>query len=192
MSNLQIIPLLSTLYTFCLKCLKQKKSKRAEEAKKTDTKKIIRPHAFDHSVQLCACGQRRLTEEELGTSQPFPCTTTPRWPSAVHQRRGGARRRRRGGGIVCAVWVGANAAPRAALSCVLSLLQVCWELNLVESPSICRRVVVGEQGNEHTSVSTCMLSQRPRIDLDERSLHRTKTSQQCMAWKNHLEFVWPL
>ena len=37
-------------------------------------------------------------------------------------------------------------------------------------------VVVGEQGNEHTSVSTCMLSQRPRIDLNERSLHRTMTN----------------
>ena len=153
----------------------KKKAKEQREAKKTGTKKIIRPHAFDHSVQLCACGQRRLTEEELGTSQPFPCTTTTRWPSAVHRRRG-ARQRRGGGGIVCAVWVGANAAPRAALSCVLSLLQVCWELNLVESPSICRRVVVGEQGNEHTSVSTCMLSQRPRIDLNERSLHRTMTN----------------
>ena len=70
----------------------KKKSKRS---KKTGYKKIIRPHAFDHSVQLCACGQRRLTEEELGTSQPFPCTTTPRWPSAVHHRRRTPTPRRR-------------------------------------------------------------------------------------------------
>ena len=95
MSNLHIIPLLSTLYTFCLKCLKQKKKQKSKRSKKTGTKKIIRPHAFDHSVQLCACGQRRLTEEELGTSQPFPCTTTPRWPSAVHHRRRTPTPRRR-------------------------------------------------------------------------------------------------
>ena len=69
----------------------KKQAKEQKKQKKTGTKKIIRPHAFDHSVQLCACGQRRLTEEELGTSQPFPCTTATRWPSAVHQRR---RRRR--------------------------------------------------------------------------------------------------
>ena len=72
----------------------KKQAKEQKKQKKTGTKKIIRPHAFDHSVQLCACGQRRLTEEELGTSQPFPCTTTPSWPSAVHWRRWRWRRHR--------------------------------------------------------------------------------------------------
>ena len=68
-----------------------KKKANEQKKQKNGYKKIIRPHAFDHSVQLCACGQRRLTEEELGTSQPFPCTTTPRRPSPVHHR---SRRRR--------------------------------------------------------------------------------------------------
>ena len=98
----------ATLHSLCLGLLKKhffvtsvlckEGMTKVSEEKKNRLKKPYKVQKNQAQLSTTvhnARGQRRLTEEELGTSQPFPCTTTTRWPSAVHHRRRTPTPRRR-------------------------------------------------------------------------------------------------